>query len=658
MKPFIEKIKYQTILVSVGLLVFGVVLTYGHISIDDPAYVFDNPFLKHLVWGNVLKFLFQPYANMVRPVDSLVYLLEYKLWGMSAAGYHLTNLLFHITNSILVFTLLGFFMKERFYRFLAALVFLLHPVQAETVAWISEQKSTLSTLFLLIAVLSYIKFRREQWSTGKWVSLLCFLSGMLVKPNIVVFPVLLVWYDFIYTGQPLVKNIAEKYYFWILSLLVGMVYLFFVHKTGFTTSLFGGTLSSHILTTITNIAGIAQYPLALLFPFYIHMIAYPDHPIIRVLSSQFLLSIFFLIIVFYSVYYTYQHKHHTVLFFIGWYYINFFLASGIIPIAYQGAVRYLYIPVIGPAVLFAMGMKWLYDNTVNTRGPGIPVPLSAGSTAAGGRGDDDRTPHRAGNPGNKIMKYTVILSVTLVLCSFIAIDLVSVGAWRNELAFWKYQVWSQPDNGRDRAFLADTLVAGRYADPAIEQARKAVLLSPDDPVVWSKVFTVYYLTGMYDTALQTLDTFHSVLIRNYGELDPVLTPDSGAGYDVRNYYFLLYSSYADVYFKTSRYDAAVMYGRKALALQPENEHVFALAADSLLLVHKPEEALDISHTFIDLQPDSSTGYLMTALAYEQSGRLNDAISNMDKAITLCKDKLRRDFMVQKRQKMYNLLMQR
>jgi hypothetical protein len=437
---------------------------------------------------------------------------------------------------------------------------------------------------------------------------------MLVKPNIVVFPVLLVWYDFVYTGQPLLKNITEKYYFWMLSFIVGMVYLFFVHKTGFTTTLFGGTLYSHVLTTVSNIAGIAQYPLAMIFPFYIHMIAYPDHPITRILSPQFLISILFLIIVFYSVYYAYKHKQRAVLFFIGWYYINFLLASGMIPIAYQGAVRYLYIPVIGPAVLFVMGLKWFYSHTPNIHGSPVPAPLSAGSTPAEIRGDHDRIPHHAGSPGNKIMKYTVISSVTFVLCSFIAIDLVSVRAWRNELAFWKYQVWSQPDNGRDRAFLADTLVVYHYPEPAREQARKAVLLSPDDPVVWSKVFTVYYRSGMYDTAIETLDTLHQVLTRNYGELDPVLIPDSGTGYDVRNYYFLLYSSYADVYFKTSNYDSSVMYSKKALALQPENEHVFALAADSLLLQHKTEEVMELANTFIRLNPDSSTGYLMTALA--------------------------------------------
>ncbi|MCL4469149.1 MAG: hypothetical protein M1591_09490, partial [Deltaproteobacteria bacterium] len=197
-----------------------------------------------------------------------------------------------------------------------------------------------------------------------------------------------------------------------------------------------------------------------------------------------------------------------------------------------------------------------------------------------------------------------------------------------------------------------------YDEPAIEQARKAVVFSPDDPVVWSKVFTVYYRLEMYDTALQTMDALHKTLIRNYGALDPVLIPDSGVGYDVRNYYFLLYSSYADVYFKTSNYDSSVMYGKKALALQPANEHVFALTADGLLMQHKADEVLPLSRAFIKLAPGSSTGYLMRALAYEQTGKFGNAISSLDKALPLCKDTLRRDYMIQKRKEMNELMMRR
>ena len=444
---------------------------------------------------------------------------------------------------------------------------------------------------------------------------------MLVKPNIVILPVLLVWYDFVYVRQPLLKSILEKYYFWILSALIGALYLFFVHKTGFTTTLFGSSLSSHILTTISNIAGVAQYPVAMVFPFYIHMIAYPDHPLFRVFSPQFLISVLVLIVAGYAMYYTWKHRHHTVLFFIGWYYINFLLASGVIPIAYQGAVRYLYIPVIGPIVLFVLGVQWLRNK--------IDIPQKG-----------------------------LIAVVSLIVCSYAVIDVVSAGAWKNELAFWKYQVWSQPGNGRDRAFLADTLVAYHEPGPAIEQAEKAGTLSPDDPVVCSKIFTVYYRTGMYGIARETLDTLHTVLIRNYGELDPASLPDSGVGYDIRNFYFLLYSSYADLSFKTSAYDASVRYGRKALALQPANEHVFALTADGLLMQHKADEVLSLSRAFIKLVPGSSTGYLMRALAYEQTGKPGNAIANLDKALPLCKDTLRRDYMIQKRKEMYELMMRR
>ncbi len=647
MKRFIEKLGYPLILLVTGLIVFGVVMTYGHISIDDPAYVFNNPYLRNPASGHILRFLFQPYANMIRPLDSLAYLLEYKLWGLSPAGYHLANLLMHITDAVLVFVLLGAFIEERFYRFLAALIFLLHPVQAETAAWISEQKSTLSTLFLLLAMTAYIRFRRKQWPAGAWITMLCFVAGLLVKPNIVIFPVLLVWYDFIFTDEPLVKNIREKYSYWILSLGTGMLYLFYVHKTGFTTAPSGGGLYTHVLTTISTIAGIAQYPLALVFPFYIHMVAYPDHPVTALLSVQFLSSVLFLIVIAVLAYTAYKKGNRIAVFFTGWYYINFMLASGIFPMAYQGAVRYLYTPVIGPIVLFVLGIRWLARNVAAA--DASAVPEQAGVLT------DDPPPGFMHRKGRTTAQVALAGAVILILGSYIALDRVSLRAWKDDLAFWKYQVWSQPENGRDRVFFADALADADAFVPAVEQVQKAAALSPGDPVVWSEIVSVYYRIGMYDAARIALVHFKDVLLANYGPVDPAAVPNSGTGYDVRSYYFLLYSSFADLAFRTSEYEAAVHNGRKALALQPGNEHVFALTTDSLLREHKPDEVLRLAHAFIKLKPDAWTGYLMEGLAYGQMDNLGSALPAMDKAIALCRDNLRRAYMIQKRQEMYDRL---
>ena len=640
MKRFMEKAGYPLVLLVSGLLVFGVVAAFGHISIDDPAYVFNNPYLSNPLSGHIIKLLFKPYANMVRPLDSLVYLAEFRLWGFSPAGYHLVNLLLHITNSILVFVMLGYFIKERSYRFLAALIFLLHPVQAETAAWISEQKSTLSTLFLLLAMTAYIRFRQEHWRTGLLLTFLCFVAGLLVKPNIVIFPVLLVWYDFLYTDQSLVKNIAEKYYFWLLSLATGVLYLHFVHKTGFTTASGGGSLHTQVLTTITTFAGIAQYPLAIVFPFYIHLVAYPDHPVTRVLSPQFLSSAFLLMTIFLLTYAAYRKGHKTLVFFIGWYYLNFMFASGLIPMAYQGAARYLYIPLIGPAVVFVLGIRWLARSLPSEGMPGV-----SGQEGIRGRTAWGSILARAGIAG----------ALILMLGSFVAIDRVSIRAWRDDLTFWKYQVWSQPENGRDRAFLADTLAGNHDIVAAEDQARMAAALSPDDPVVWSRIFSVYYSAGMYDAAQSTLEHLHSVLLQNYGPVDPEEIPDSGTGYDVRNYYFLLYSSSADLSYRTSRFAAAVQFGTRALALQPGNEHVFALTADSLLQEHKPGDVLRLARAFIRLQPGAWTGYLMEALAFEQMSDPQDALPAFDEAIARCRNSQRRQYMILKRQEMSDRL---
>src|SRR5262245_50468230 len=125
-------------------------------------------------------------AGQYYPLLFSSYWLQQRLWGHSTTGYHLVNLLFHIGCVVLVLKILRFLRVPG--AELAAIIFALHPVNVETVAWISERKNTLSGVFALAATLSYLKFDDGRTRPTYAFALGLFLLGLLAKTAIVTLP--------------------------------------------------------------------------------------------------------------------------------------------------------------------------------------------------------------------------------------------------------------------------------------------------------------------------------------------------------------------------------------------------------------------------------------------------------------------------------------
>jgi protein O-mannosyl-transferase len=134
------------------------------------------------------------------PVTSTSFWLEWRLWGDKPTGYHITNLVLHVFDSLLIWLLLRRLAIPG--AFLAAVIFAVHPVNVESVAWIAQRKNLLALLFLLLSTLSYLKAqtrlttsseRQPQVSAGSWylLSLVLFVLAMLSKGSAVVLPALL-----------------------------------------------------------------------------------------------------------------------------------------------------------------------------------------------------------------------------------------------------------------------------------------------------------------------------------------------------------------------------------------------------------------------------------------------------------------------------------
>ena len=192
------RISICILLVIATFIAYMQVLKYGFItSFDDTEYLTSNWNIKAGLTKESIVWAFSTsYASNWHPVTWLSHMLDYEFYGLEPFGHHLTSLLFHIINTLLLFGVLLKMTGALWRSGLVAILFALHPLNVESVAWVSERKNVLSTFFLLLTLWAYVKYVDKK-NAGNYLLVVLFLAlGLMSKPMLVTLPFVLLLLDF------------------------------------------------------------------------------------------------------------------------------------------------------------------------------------------------------------------------------------------------------------------------------------------------------------------------------------------------------------------------------------------------------------------------------------------------------------------------------
>ena len=200
-----------SLLALVTIAAFAGVLSNDWIGLDDPTYIVENPHvlagwkLSGLVW-----FLHAPHGGNWHPITSYSHMLDVQLFGLNPGAHHAVNLLLHVANVLLLVIILHRMTGAWWRSVLVGVLFGLHPLRVESVAWAAERKDVLSMFFFLLTIESYCRWVQRPGALRYAAVMLLLALGLMSKPMLVTAPLLLMLLDLWPLGR--VKGVSGSFH--------------------------------------------------------------------------------------------------------------------------------------------------------------------------------------------------------------------------------------------------------------------------------------------------------------------------------------------------------------------------------------------------------------------------------------------------------------
>ena len=530
-------------LVLVTLSAYGEVSKHQFIHFDDGPYVTENQAVRQGLTLKGLTWAFStPATGNWIPLTWLSHMLDCQVFGLRAGGHHLTSLLFHVLNTLLLFLWLHRTTRALGPAFLVAALFAWHPLHVESVAWVSERKDVLSAFFWLLTMWAYVRYvERPGW--GRYLLiLLSFSLGLLAKPMLVTLPLVLLLLDYwplerwapgrqvelregaggwrprlsslwgplpppherVSPGVSGRRLIWEKIPLLFLSALCSAVTVYTQMQVEAVAPLEALPLSSrlaHALVAYVWYLVKMVWPagLAVLYPYPL------DSPSPwLVLGAGFLLALISLLVV-------RQARRHPYLL-VGWlWYLGTLLpVIGLVQVGRQAwADHFTYVPLIGLFIMVAWGAR---DVCAPWRGARFLLP-GAAAIILGALLTCTWMQVRLWRDSLSLFTHTLrVTGDNPLIHNNLGVALASQGKMEEAFAHFVEAMRLNPNNARAQNKLGEELAAqGRMAE-AVARFQRAVKVKPDFAEAYNNLGKVYAHQGNID---QARAMFHKAI-----DLDP------------------------------------------------------------------------------------------------------------------------------------------
>ena len=242
-------------------------------SFDDDFYITRNPYLRDFSWEGAKAIFSSFYTSNYHPLTTLTYFLEFHFFGLDPFPYHLANVVLHVLNTWLVYKVTEELSGKRLTALIVSVLFAMHPMHVESVAWVAERKDVLYAFFYLSSLWAYLRYIAADGATKYYVvSLLLFICSVLSKSTAVTLPVVFIIVD-IYKGRKItMRTLLEKAPFLVLSLVFGILNIMAQSAGGSINTIASSLGLGNRIFLIT--AAISSYLFRLVVPYYLCGIHY------------------------------------------------------------------------------------------------------------------------------------------------------------------------------------------------------------------------------------------------------------------------------------------------------------------------------------------------------------------------------------------------
>lgn len=390
-----------------------------------------------------------------RPLQVLSYIWDYSFWNFNPAGYHLTNIVLHILAGLCLYWLINLLYKDRIVSLFASLLFVVHPIHTEAVSYISGRADPMATLFVLLAIIFYVKYTRSPSVVLFTVILISYFLALISRENALILPLLLILYHYAFGEKarrgPLIA---------VFSL--ALVYIL-MRLTSLKTILPHLSAGTTFLERLPGFfAAITVYVRLLFLPINLHMeygnMIFTFSDPIAILGVVIFISLLLCLFI--------NRKNRFIFFSLSWFIITLLPQSNLYPLPSYMAEHWLYMPSIGFFILAGTLLSRLYEK--------------------------------------RALKMLGIIAIAGLVAFYAYLTVNQNRYWHDPITFYKTTLQYVKNSPRIYTNLATIYSRNGDYNKAIPLYKKAIELDPKFVIAYSNLGIAYYNIGETDNAINTL----------------------------------------------------------------------------------------------------------------------------------------------------------